>query len=189
MCDYRALGLRFKALLEMSVPKAMLGFPGGSAVKNPPANTGDAGSILGSGRSFWGRHDNLLQCSCLGNPMDRGPWRAAVHRVTEAGLSSWAHRKAMLIGVFNVMLLFKFTYGKILSCVGPFWLLTNAWSHVATMIKTRICFTDPLKNPSCCVFVINLFFYPFPCQLPFRSPAPSFCHFQNIVWMESYRNV
>ena len=28
-----------------------MGFPGGSAVKNPPANTEDMGSVLGSGRS------------------------------------------------------------------------------------------------------------------------------------------
>ena len=41
--------------------------------KNPPANAGDAGSILGSGR--WpggGGNDNPLQYSCLGNPVDRG---------------------------------------------------------------------------------------------------------------------
>ena len=29
-----------------------MGFPSGSVVKNPPANSGDAGSIPGSGRSF-----------------------------------------------------------------------------------------------------------------------------------------
>ena len=30
--------------------RTLLGFPGGSVVKNPPANAGDAGSISGSGR-------------------------------------------------------------------------------------------------------------------------------------------
>ena len=42
-------------------------------VKNPPANAGDmrdADSILGSGRSPGGGHDNPLQYSCLENPMD-----------------------------------------------------------------------------------------------------------------------
>ena len=34
---------------------ASMGFPGGSVVKNPPANAGDAGSIPGSGRSLGGR--------------------------------------------------------------------------------------------------------------------------------------
>ena len=54
------------------------GFPGGAAVKNPPANTGavrDVGLIPGSGRSPGGGNGNPLQYSCLGNPMDRGVWQ------------------------------------------------------------------------------------------------------------------
>ena len=49
-----------------------LGFPGGSVVKNPPANAGDMGSIPGSGRSPGLESGNTLQYSCLENPMDRG---------------------------------------------------------------------------------------------------------------------
>ena len=52
-------------------------------VKNPPANTGDvrdAGSIPGLGRSPEGGHGNLLQYSCLENPMDREAWQATVHK-------------------------------------------------------------------------------------------------------------
>ena len=60
------------------------GFPGGSVVKNLPANAGDVGSIPGSGRSVGGGNDNPLQYSCLGNPMDRGAWRAIVHGVTKS---------------------------------------------------------------------------------------------------------
>ena len=44
-------------------------------VKNQPANagdTGDAGSIPESERSNGEANGNLLQYSCLGNPMDRG---------------------------------------------------------------------------------------------------------------------
>ena len=41
-------------------------------VKNPPATTGDLGSILGLGRSPGEGHSNPLQYSCLENPMDRG---------------------------------------------------------------------------------------------------------------------
>ena len=55
-------------------------------VKNPPANAGDEGemgSIPGSGRSPGGGDGNLLQYSCLENPMDRGAWRATVHEVTK----------------------------------------------------------------------------------------------------------
>ena len=56
-------------------------------VKNPPAGAGDIrdeGSISGSGRSPGGGHGRLLQYSYLENTMDRGAWRAAVHRVTES---------------------------------------------------------------------------------------------------------
>ena len=63
-----------------------VGFPGGSAVKNPPAmsgNIGDAGSIPGSRRSPGTGHENPLQYSCLENPMDRGTW-ATVHKITKS---------------------------------------------------------------------------------------------------------
>ena len=54
-------------------------------VKNPAVNAGDVrktGSIPGSGRSPGGEHVNPLQYFCLDNSMDRGAWRAIVHRVT-----------------------------------------------------------------------------------------------------------
>ena len=54
-----------------------LGFPGGSAGKESTCNVRDLGSIPGLGRSPGGGHCNPLQNSCLGNPMDRGAWRAA----------------------------------------------------------------------------------------------------------------
>ena len=56
-------------------------------VKNPPANAGDAGDmglIPGSGRSPGVGNDKRLQYSCLETPMDRGAWRATVHRVTNS---------------------------------------------------------------------------------------------------------
>ena len=55
-------------------------------VKNLPANAGDIrdmGSVPGLGRSAGGGHSNPLQYSCLGNPTDRVPWQAAVHRVAQ----------------------------------------------------------------------------------------------------------
>ena len=61
----------------------MVGFPGGSAVKNLPANVGDASLIPGSGRSAGVGNGNPLQHSCLVNPIDRGAWRATVHGVTK----------------------------------------------------------------------------------------------------------
>ena len=62
----------------------MVGFPRGSVVKNPPAKTGDAGSIPGLGGSPGEGNGNPLQYSCLGNPKDRGAWWATVHRVTKS---------------------------------------------------------------------------------------------------------
>ena len=60
------------------------GFPGGSVVMNTPANAGDLGSIPGWGRSPGGRNGNLLQYSCLGNPIDRGAWRATIHGIAKS---------------------------------------------------------------------------------------------------------
>ena len=54
------------------------GFPGSSVVKNPPAGAENMDPVP-------------LQYSCLGNPMDRGAWRATVHgaRKSQTWLSSW----------------------------------------------------------------------------------------------------
>ena len=66
-------------------------------VKNPPANAGDVGLILGLGRSPGGGHGNPLQCSCLENSMDKGAWRATVHKGTESQtrLSNYAHKEKL----------------------------------------------------------------------------------------------
>ena len=50
-------------------------FPGGSVVKNTPANAGDAGLNPGSGRSPEEENVNPLQHSWLGSAMDREPSR------------------------------------------------------------------------------------------------------------------
>ena len=70
-----------------------MGFPNGSAVKNPPANAGDVGLISGLGRSPGGEHGNPVQYSCLGNPTGRGAWQAAVRGVakSQTGLSTHTH--------------------------------------------------------------------------------------------------
>ena len=59
-------------------------FPGGSVVKNPPADAGDVGSIPGSGRSPGEENGHPLQYSCLENSMDKGTWQATVHGVTNS---------------------------------------------------------------------------------------------------------
>ena len=55
-------------------------------VKSSPANAGDirdVGLVPELGRSPGGGRGNLLQYSCLENPMDRGAWQAIVHGVTK----------------------------------------------------------------------------------------------------------
>ena len=47
--------------------------PGGSVIKNSPANAGVMGSVPGLGRSPGGGNGNPLQYTCLGNPMAREP--------------------------------------------------------------------------------------------------------------------
>ena len=53
-------------------------------VKNPPANAGNLCLIPELGRSPGGGNSNPFQYVCLGNPMVRGAWRAAVHKVTKS---------------------------------------------------------------------------------------------------------
>ena len=60
------------------------GFPGGSGVKNLPANPGDARSILDPGRSSGEGKSNPLQYSCLGNSWTEEPSRAIVHGVAKS---------------------------------------------------------------------------------------------------------
>ena len=69
--------------MQLKKPRS-LGFPGGSVVKNLPANAGDVGSILGLGRSPGVGNGNSLQYSCLENSMGRVAWWATVHGATES---------------------------------------------------------------------------------------------------------
>ena len=52
-------------------------------VKNMPEMSREKGLIPGLGRFPGEGYGNLLQYSCLENPMGRGAWRATVHGVTE----------------------------------------------------------------------------------------------------------
>ena len=58
-------------------------FPGGSGVKNPPANAEDTGLIPGSGRFHGEGTGNPLQHSCLGNLKDKGTWWATIHGISK----------------------------------------------------------------------------------------------------------
>ena len=62
-----------------------MGFTGGSAVKNLPANARDSGLIPGQRRSPGEGNGNPLQYFCLKNPRNRGAWQATVHGVARVG--------------------------------------------------------------------------------------------------------
>ena len=84
--------MNFLPLAPPGKPQAKLVFPKGFSVrsfelpcssfgKEPACNTGDPGSISGSGRSPGEENGNPLQYSCLENPMGRGAWWATVYGV------------------------------------------------------------------------------------------------------------
>ena len=74
---------KVESSMQLKKPRS-LGFPGGSVVKNLPANAGDVGSIPGLGRSPGVGNGDQLQYSCLENFTDRGAWRATVHGVSKS---------------------------------------------------------------------------------------------------------
>ena len=76
------------------LPSPEFDFPGGSVVKNLPANAGDTrdtGSIPESGRSPGEGNGNSLWYSCLENSMDRWTWRVTVHGVIKSRTRLSAH--------------------------------------------------------------------------------------------------
>ena len=59
----------------------IIGFLDGSDGKESACNAEDLGLIPGLGGSPGEGNGYPLQCSCLGNPMDRRAWQAAAHGV------------------------------------------------------------------------------------------------------------
>ena len=60
-------------------------------IKNPPANSGDPGSVPGLGRPPGEGNGYPLQYSCLENSIDRGAWLATVHGVTKSDRTEYKH--------------------------------------------------------------------------------------------------
>ena len=72
-------------------PMAQADLPHGSAGKESACSAGDVGLITGLRRSPGEGNGNLLQYSCLENPMDRGAWQTTVHGAakSQTWLSNW----------------------------------------------------------------------------------------------------
>ena len=86
-----------------------------SVVKNPPANAGDSGSVLESGRSPEGK-DNPLQYSCLRKPMDRGDWWVIVFGVAKQSDMTWRLNDNMLLLNLNAQGFPHSSVGKESAC-------------------------------------------------------------------------
>ena len=60
-----------------------MGLPGGTVIKNPPGNAGEALTTESGGSPGVGK-GNPLQYSCLENTMNRRAWQVTVHGVTKS---------------------------------------------------------------------------------------------------------
>ena len=98
------------------------GFPGGSV-----GNAGGMGLIPGSGRCSARGHKNLLQYSCLENPMDRGVWWARVHEVARVGHDRATKRPLSPFSQFNSV-----------QSLSRIWLFATSWTaaHQASLFIT-----------------------------------------------------
>ena len=83
LVSYSPWGLK-ESDVTKHTDRSSLGLPGGTVGKQPPASTGDTGSIPGSGRTPGGENGSPLQYSCLENSMDRRAWWATVHEVAKS---------------------------------------------------------------------------------------------------------
>ena len=78
------LSLKSKSISICPSFHSYMAFSGGTSGKEPACQCRrhrDLGLIPGLGRSPGEGNGNPLQYSCQENPMDRGAWRATVHRV------------------------------------------------------------------------------------------------------------
>ena len=155
-----------------------MGFPGGSVAKNllvSVGDTGNAGSIPGSGRSPGGGNGNLLQYSCLADPKDRGAWQATVHGTAtcQTWLSNWActweyQHKSELKGIESKLISWNtssllpqsslsalvsqttdsqsYTY---LPPPGRRW--SNSWRKRGKNKETYTCSTSPQRQDPCLI--------------------------------------
>ena len=119
---------------------SQLGFPGGSAGTNPPANAGDTQETwvpsVGSERFPGVGKGHPVQYSCLENPVDRGAWWAIVHSVAKSRtqLEWWsAHAKSCSCpGKINQSTLWAvfardcYSFGAQQDTWAPYW-ESNAW--------------------------------------------------------------
>ena len=117
--------------------------------KESTCNAGDLGSIPGSGRSSREGHGNLLQYSCLENPMDRGTWWATVHGVTK----SWTKLPLPLPAIPMPLVVLTIPLGWSTLCILAFTRVPWSNSNVSWLKVRKACFLLTLlvlQFCSCC---------------------------------------
>ena len=98
-------------------------FPWWLSGKESVCQAGDMGLIPGLGRFPREGNGNPLQYSCLGNPMDRGTWRATVHRVAKSQTQLTTKQQYVIINIhiyvciYTDTSVFVYIYVHIYTCV------------------------------------------------------------------------
>ena len=142
-----------------------MGLPGGSVVKNLPANAEDTSalcSVPASGRSPAGGNGNPLQYYCLNNPMDRRAWWATVHVVTELELTkATEHASCILLRI----------------AVQIFFVKPNPIQFLAHYLAIWMPLTSLVNNTMFSSFPYVLLFSKAPAPLP-----PSACSYSAYVF-------
>ena len=110
---------------------------------------GDVGSIPGLGRSPEVGNGNPLQYSCLGNPTDRGAWRATVHRVAKSwtwlSMHTWFFSMYILIPKLLIQLPF------ILGYLGMFNVIKWSWKmKEISKEEVKVMWCDVRTRIHCC---------------------------------------
>ena len=94
-------------------------------------------------RSTGGGNGKPLQYSCLKNPIDRGAWRATVHRVAKSGTHDWrdlTHRPRTFWVRFQACWLFQPLDGTWKVAVAWAWRMRSAQFQQHTLLScTWVC--------------------------------------------------
>ena len=162
---------------------SLTGFPGGSDSKASAYNAGDPGSIPGLGRSPGEGNGNLLQYSCLENPMDGGAWQATVRGVAKSQtwlsdftftffcqfdqyvswrVSPWVSPVWDSLCLLDLIDYFLFHVGEIFNCnlfknfLIPF-LFLFFWDPIIQMLVCLILFQGSLRLSSVLFILFTLF--------------------------------
>ena len=135
------------------------GLPWWLSGKESVCNAGDLGLIPGLGRAPGEGRGSPLQYSCLGNPVDRGAWWAAVHAIARVRHSSvtkpppwWRDRlKTVQLGsngagmelrsftsVFNWWPLHKATQPPYSSCKYCFLVQSSWWTFIECLLCVEV---------------------------------------------------